>query len=208
MKGISNLIEQYLKVLDNPHIVHAIVGHLPVAFALFGLLLVLVGAVSRMKNATVRGMALTVFALAALSAYGADITGLVADTALADESLGGALRETHQWWATYAWIPAAVTVLFILFCFMKSEGTKTMFTLLALIAALGTVGFVGMTAITGTQLVYEQGVGVEMSVDEAPSDDETESQPQPAAPAAPPTGPSVQPEIPPLPPAEVVSEDL
>lgn len=135
--------------------------HFPVVLGAVGLLLMLLCAVMRMQNGSVRWIAFAVYALMAVSAYAAFYSGENAADALPRMLPGeaGKLMVTHEWMAEFTWLFAAFTAFCLLMCAIQSEGVRATFTVLGVLAALATAGWIAVTANYGWMMVYRHGIG-------------------------------------------------
>lgn len=147
--------------LDNPHIIHALAAHVPVAMAVLGVLLAVLCAATQMKNVPLRRLAIGWYALMAVISFATLLTGERTLLKI-PSSIAADVRDTigtHEMIAQNVWIFAVVTALVAIFCGAKRDGVRSTFTILTIIASLVTAAWVGAAAWYGTTLVYRDGVG-------------------------------------------------
>ncbi len=146
---------------DNPHIIHALAVHLPVAMALLGVLLALMCAVTQMKNVPLRRLAIGWYAfMAAISL----LTILTGERTLGHipGSVAKEVRDAiamHQMFAENVWIVALFTTLIAIFCGAKRDNVRNTFTVLMVMASLAAMAWTSAAAWYGTALVYRDGIG-------------------------------------------------
>jgi uncharacterized membrane protein len=150
-----------LELLNNPHLLHGIAVHVPIALGLLGLPFVCVGCAA-VQSAALRRTVCVLYLLLAAASFGASWTGEAALTTLK----GGlapevrALAEWHQTLAKNVWIPALVTAVLVLLCGVKSERLRGALAVLAILASLVTGLWTGGVAYYGTVMLYNHAVGV------------------------------------------------
>mgnify|MGYP000601512415 CR=1 FL=1 len=147
--------------LDNPHIIHALAVHVPVAMALLGVLLALMCAVTQMKNAPLRRLAIGWYAIMAAISL---LTILTGERTLGDipGSVSAEIRNTvatHRMFGENIWIAALFTTLIAIFCGAKRDNIRNTFTVLMVMASLATMAWTSAAAWYGTTLIYRDGVG-------------------------------------------------
>ncbi|MCX5759118.1 MAG: hypothetical protein NTU83_11535 [Candidatus Hydrogenedentes bacterium] len=148
--------------LDNPHIIHALAVHVPVAMAMLGVLLALMCAVTQMKNVPLRRLAIGWYAFMAVVSFATVLTGertldKIPSTVAVDVRDAIGLHETL---AENVWVLAAITTLVAIFCGARRDTVRSTFTVLMVLASLVTAIWIGVAAWYGTTLVYRDGVGV------------------------------------------------
>ncbi len=148
--------------LDNPHIIHALAVHIPVAMAMLGVLLALMCAVTQMKNLPLRRLAIGWYAFMAVVSFATVLTGertldKIPGTVAVDVRKA---INMHEMLAENVWILAAITTLVAIFCGAKRDNVRSTFTVLLVLASLVTAAWIGVAAWYGTSLVYRDGIGV------------------------------------------------
>lgn len=147
--------------LDNPHIVHALAVHVPVAMALLGVVLGLMCAVTQMKNVVLRRLAIGWYVAMAAISFATVLTGERTLDAIPG-TVPVTVREAiamHETLGENVWIAAVVTALMTVCCGAKKDGVRNTFTVLMVLACTVTATWVGITGWYGTALVYRDGVG-------------------------------------------------
>jgi uncharacterized membrane protein len=146
--------------INDPHLLHAVTAHFPVALGILGVPLTIISGIGR-KNATLRWVTCICFLLLAGISYGTLTTGQQALSAapyrLAPEVQ--ALAERHKMLAEYVWIPAVVTAVLVFLCGARSEGLRGALAVLAFFASVVVAIWMGTVACYGTVLVYKHAVG-------------------------------------------------
>ena len=189
--------------LNDPHLLHAVTAHFPVALGILGVPLTIICGIGR-KNATLRWVTCISFLLLAGISYGTLTTGQQALTAapyrLSPEVQ--ALAERHKMLAEYVWIPAVVTAVLVFLCGARSEGLRGALAVLAFFASVVVAIWMGTVACYGTVLVYKHAVG---TPGQSPPPKAVVQQPEPVKEAPPP--PTVAPQKPPgqIPPPAIVA---
>jgi len=180
----------FLRIFENPHVLHAAAVHFPVALGVLGLPLVIVAALTKMRP-VMRQAVLAVYLLLALAAFAATATGMAIPprSGVSLEAVAHT-RELHSFLGRFVWIGAMATAVLILLTLVRSEWFRAMFTVLGVLAATATAALIVVTAVHGQSLVYEHGEGTKAKKAPAPAA---------AAPATPVKPPAPKPEPPPKP---------
>ena len=195
------------ELVTDPHLVHGVVVHFPVALGILGIPLVVISSIVG-KNATLRWTACVLYLLLAAVSFGAVMTGEGALASLVGRLApeARALADRHVMLAKGIWIPAVVTAMLILLCGAKSERLRGALAVLAILASVVTGIWIGAASCYGAAMVYKYGVGAEtpspivpivpapLSPTRVPTPTPAPTAAQPAPPAAtPPAGSAVAP---------------
>ena len=159
--------------LSDPQRLHALVVHVPIAGAVFGLLLVLVLCLTAGRSHGLRWGAVLVLGVSALASFYASKTGEDALAHQADvrrDTLGVtkfALSEEadrhlaiHEQYAGYLGWTLTAAAVFAAMSIVPRRGARSIMLTLALLTSVGGVGLVTIIGHHGGQLVYTHGVGV------------------------------------------------
>lgn len=181
---------EYLEVLKNPPMLHAIVVHTPIALATLGVPLAILAVLIRRWRA-LHWFALVVYAIAAAGAYGAMVTGEaamgVAPNTLSAEAW--AQIDAHEELGEIAWIAVLITLVLLAIMLVNHDRLRKITGVLVIIASVATAGIISVTAHRGGMLVYEYGVGTNLVmqpvVAPAPEGGSTAELPEPVETEAP-----------------------
>lgn len=193
---------EYLDLLRNPAILHAMAVHFPVALSVLGVPVAFAALIARRRHAPLWLTAL-LYALLAVAAFAAVQTGEGARErapATLPEEVWGLIDE-HEELGEKIWMAALATAVAALLAFVPYPNFSAAMRVLAVAGSLTVLGMAGLTAHRGGALVYEHGVGTAL-VSEAAV--QTSAAPeQPAAATAPVSLPEAAPpaasETPPAP---------
>jgi uncharacterized membrane protein len=154
---------EYLEILKNPPMLHAIVVHTPIALATLGVPLAVLAVLVRRWRA-LHWFALTTYAIAAAGAYAAMFTGegamAVAPNTLSAEAW--AHIDAHEELGEIAWIAVLVTLVLLAVMLINHDRLRQITGVLVIIASVATAGIISVTAHRGGMLVYEYGVGTNL----------------------------------------------
>jgi len=162
MQAIFQSMQQ---TLNSSQALHAATVHLPIAAAVFGVLLLIALLLSAGKNDGLRWATILVFALGAAAGFFAMESGEDAMRQLspvAHELSDAASQdlEQHEEMGEKVWGLLALTAGLVALSALKRPWVRITALSLASVAAVTTLIWVGVTAHHGGQLVYRHGAGV------------------------------------------------
>src|SRR5882724_3692431 len=139
-----------LEPWQNPAIWHAINVHLPIVFAVLGVPLVCIVAITRGRSRSLRWGVVAFYALVALSAWYAMVTGEAARHELPTLTAAASDRIAfHERMAEFVWVLAALTTVMLLLANLPRRWARQTFTTLSLVFSVITAGWVAVTAHSG-----------------------------------------------------------
>jgi len=152
------------ELLSNPSMIHAAAVHMPIAAAMFGLILIVLSAIFHQNN-TLRSVTVLIFAILVVSAWvgietGEDARDLVPPTA--PKAVADQITD-HAASAEKVLYSGGVALVLVLISLIRVEVLRKGGLLLAAVAALVCNVFVAKTGHMGGALVYNEGVGTPMS---------------------------------------------
>lgn len=149
--------------LSDPHKLHALTVHFPIAIAVIGLPLVFLLIINRGKNGWLRWAVVGLYVLALAVSVVAKESGEDAedriDLFVVSEVAVEQLGIHHELGEAVPLVLLPVPILLALTAIRKSK-VRWAFLVLSLLASIGASGFIGITAYHGGALVYEHGMGV------------------------------------------------
>ncbi|MBI5094025.1 MAG: hypothetical protein HZB26_16485 [Candidatus Hydrogenedentes bacterium] len=147
--------------ITNPHMLHAIAVHLPIALVFLGIPLVYVCAVTSSERDILRWVTVGVYAVIAIAAYLAQLAGSAALDELKNiPDNVWTMINTHEEMGEKIWMFAVATMFLLALSSVKVSWFRTGTMTVAMIASLFTGAWVAVTGHYGGALVYQHGAGV------------------------------------------------
>ena len=161
LSTLSALPESLQTTLDDPHMLHAAVVHLPAALAVFGIPIVLAALVLNTRSVYARAMGVACYLLLAVTAYIAVQTGETASEQLPNTlpaELWEGVTRHEELAEKVAWF-ALVTAGLMALSFLRNRVAGLSALGLAVVSGLATLVWVVQTGHQGGSLVYRDGIG-------------------------------------------------
>jgi uncharacterized membrane protein len=165
MANIIYFYHHVLSALHDPHELHAMLVHLPIALGMLGVLFAILVAATGGAARGIRWGCVMLYAVGAAGGYAAQWAGgRAAGHAMdAGPMLTGAAQAVlhdHAEFGEKVWIFLAVAAVLAAATGFKHRGARTVAIILLLAASVFAAGWVACTADRGGTLVYQYGVGV------------------------------------------------
>ncbi len=150
------------KTFEDPQRLHAMMVHIPIAFALLGFVLTLGVTLTGSKASGLRWTTVFILLLGTLGALWASYTGEESEAHLPIKPTGEAadLLDRHKQLAEFFWISLAATGLFVLLSTVRVTWFRSVSLVFALLCSIVSVGWVASIAHYGGEIVYRHSVGV------------------------------------------------
>ncbi|MCF6287250.1 MAG: hypothetical protein L3K26_19020, partial [Candidatus Hydrogenedentes bacterium] len=148
------------ELLSNPSMLHAAAVHMPIAAAVFGLLLIVLSAIFH-RNNSIRAVTLLMFAILVVSAKVGIETGERARD-LVPNTLSSAIWDqltAHAASAERVFYAGLVALIFVAISLIRVDFLRVAGLIFAAVAAIVVNVFVAQTGHMGGALVYNEGVG-------------------------------------------------
>lgn len=170
MMTMMTWINDFQASFNDPQTRHAMVVHLPIALSMLGVLAVLACLLSAGRNATLRWVAVAVYALMVVGLFAALNSGEAAENNLQRQMLPAAQQhlEEHEKMADKTWWIAGSVLVLLLVSNLKHKTARIGSLCLALLVSLFGSLWVGRTAHHGGAMVYQFGVGTPMTAASTP----------------------------------------
>lgn len=204
--SIDVVWQPIVETLNDPHRLHAVLMHLPVAISVLGFVLLLALVLMGGKSPGLRWSAVLLYLIAVVFAVLATNVGKQAMAQLDVDAMTApavAQLSDHAKFGELLWLGFAATAMFAVFTGVRSVPTRVIFLVLAVLASLFALGWTAATAHHGWSLVYVHGVGVPDSPNNLPAqpapgaeepaiegDDDEAPAPQPTPDASPDEAPT------------------